>query len=155
MPRLMDWTADFTVAALRLSGVPVYREGVHFVIPTGQWSVIEACSGIKFLIASLMAGSLYAWLMYRSTGRRLAFIAASIAVPIIANWLRAYLIVMVGHLSKNRLMTNEDHIVFGWILFGAIMLLLYWQAARWREDTHATVARSIRRQSPCPVARSP
>jgi exosortase A len=136
VPRLMDWTADFTVTALRLSGVPVYREGVHFVIPTGQWSVIEACSGIKFLIASLMAGSLYAWLMYRSPGRRLAFIAASIAVPIIANWLRAYLIVMVGHLSKNRLMTNEDHIVFGWILFGAIMLLLYWQAARWREDTH-------------------
>ena len=136
VPRLMDWTADFTVAALRLSGVPVYREGVHFVIPTGQWSVIEACSGIKFLIASLMAGSLYAWLMYRSPGRRLAFIGASIAVPIIANWLRAYLIVMVGHLSKNRLMTNEDHIVFGWILFGAIMLLLYWQAARWREDTH-------------------
>ena len=135
VPQLMDWTADFTVAALRLSGVPVYREGVHFVIPTGQWSVIEACSGIKFLIASLMAGSLYAWLMYRSPGRRLAFIAASIAVPIIANWLRAYLIVMVGHLSKNRLMTNEDHIVFGWILFGAIMLLMYWQAARWREDT--------------------
>ena len=134
VPRLMDWTADFTVAALRLSGVPVYREGMHFVIPTGQWSVIEACSGIKFLIASLMAGSLYAWLMYRSPGRRLAFIAASIAVPIIANWLRAYLIVMVGHLSKNRLMTNEDHIVFGWILFGAIMLLMYWQAARWRED---------------------
>jgi EpsI family protein len=136
VPRLMDWTADFTVAALRLSGVPVYREGMHFVIPTGQWSVIEACSGIKFLIASFMAGSLYAWLMYRSTGRRLAFIAASLTVPIIANWLRAYLIVMVGHLSKNRLMTNEDHIVFGWILFGAIMLVLYWQAARWREDTH-------------------
>ena len=136
VPRLMDWTADFTVTALRLSGVPVYREGMHFVIPTGQWSVIEACSGIKFLIASVMAGSLYAWLMYRSTGRRLVFIAASIVVPIIANWLRAYLIVMVGHLSKNRLMTNEDHIVFGWILFGAIMLFLYWQAARWREDTH-------------------
>ena len=82
MPRLMDWTADFTVAALRLTGVPVYREGVHFVIPTGQWSVIEACSGIKFLIASVMAGSLYAWLMYRSPGRRIAFIAASIVVPL-------------------------------------------------------------------------
>ncbi len=134
VPRLMDWTADFTIAALRLTGVPVYREGVHFVIPTGQWSVIEACSGIKFLIASLMAGSLYAWLMYRSPGRRIAFLAASIVVPVLANWLRAYSIVMIGHLSHNRLMTNEDHIVFGWVLFGAIMLLLYWQGARWRED---------------------
>jgi exosortase A len=137
VPRLMDWTADFTVTALRLSGVPVYREGVHFVIPTGQWSVIEACSGIKFLIASMMAGSLYAWLMYRSTRRRLLFLAASLTVPLIANWLRAYLIVMIGHLSNNRLMTNEDHIVFGWFLFGAAMLLLYWIGARWREDTDA------------------
>ena len=112
VPKLMDWTADFTVAAVKLSGVPVYREGTHFVIPSGQWSVIEACSGIKFLIASLMGGSLYAWLLYRSPGRRLAFIGASIVVPLLANWLRAYTIVMVGHLSNNRLMTNDDHIVF-------------------------------------------
>jgi exosortase A len=135
VPRLMDWTAEVTIWALKLTGVPVYREGVHFVIPTGQWSVIEACSGIKFLIASIMAGSLYAWLMYRSPGRRIAFVAASIVVPLLANWLRAYSIVMIGHLSNNRLMTNEDHIVFGWVLFGAIMLLTYWLGTRWREDT--------------------
>jgi exosortase A len=140
VPKLMDWTADFTVAAVKLSGVPVYREGTHFVIPSGQWSVIEACSGIKFLIASLMGGSLYAWLMYRSPGRRLAFIGASIVVPLIANWLRAYIIVMIGHLSNNRLMTNDDHIVFGWILFAAIMLVMYGWGARWREDDPVTAA---------------
>jgi exosortase A len=134
VPKLMDWTADFTVTAVKLSGVPVYREGTHFVIPSGQWSVIEACSGIKFLIASLMGGSLYAWLMYRSPGRRLAFIGASILVPLIANWLRAYIIVMVGHLSNNRLMTGDDHLIFGWVLFAAIMLATYWFGARWRED---------------------
>ncbi|HEX7220616.1 MAG TPA: exosortase, partial [Burkholderiales bacterium] len=27
LPYLMSWTADFTVAALRLTGIPVYREG--------------------------------------------------------------------------------------------------------------------------------
>jgi exosortase A len=137
VPKLMEWTADFTVSALRLSGIPVYREAMHLVIPTGRWSVIEACSGIKFLIASLMTGSLYAFLMYRSAVRRAAFFGASILVPILANWLRAYFIVLIGHLSQNRMMTNEDHIVFGWVLFGAIMLLLYWQGARWREDRMA------------------
>ena len=39
MPRLMEWTAQFTVLGLRLSGIPVYREGLLFVIPTGNWSV--------------------------------------------------------------------------------------------------------------------
>jgi exosortase A len=134
VPWLMDRTADFTITALRLTGVPVYREGTHFVIPSGQWSVIAACSGIKFLIASIMAGSLYAWLMYRSPRRRALFLLASIVVPLLANWLRAYTIVLIGHLSSNRLMTHEDHVVFGWILFGAAMLLMYWIGAHWRED---------------------
>jgi hypothetical protein len=35
-PKLMEWTADATVAGLRLSGIPVYREGQHLVIPSGQ-----------------------------------------------------------------------------------------------------------------------
>ena len=51
MPQLIDWTADFTIAALRLTGIPVYREANSFVIPSGHWSVVEACSGIRYLIA--------------------------------------------------------------------------------------------------------
>jgi len=140
VPRLMDMTADVTVFALRLSGVPVYREGVHFVIPTGSWSVIAACSGVKFLIASLMAGTLYAYLIYRSWRRRLAFVVVSLTMPIVANWLRAYLVVMIGHLSNNQLMGNDDHIVFGWILFAGLMLLTFWFGLRWRQDA-PTVAR--------------
>jgi exosortase A len=103
MPRLMEWTADFTVIALRSSGVPVYREGQNFIIPSGSWSVVEACSGIRYLIASLTVGTLYAYLTYHSLKRRLIFVAISIIVPIVANWLRAYLIVMLGHLSGNKL----------------------------------------------------
>ena len=119
VPTLIDWTADFTVAALRFSGVPVYREGNHFVIPTGRWSVVEACSGVRYLIASLMVGTLYAAIAYRSARRRACFIVAAILVPIVANWLRAYMIVMLGHLSNNRLATGVDHIIYGWMFFGS------------------------------------
>ena len=44
LPILIEHTADFTVGALRLSGIPVYREGNNFVVPTGSWSVVDACS---------------------------------------------------------------------------------------------------------------
>ena len=71
LPWLMEMTADFTVSALRLSGVPVYREGMSFLIPSGAWSVVEACSGLRYLIASFMVGTLYAYLTYRSPRRRL------------------------------------------------------------------------------------
>ena len=48
-------------------GIPVYREGQNFIIPSGNWSVVEACSGVRYLIASLVIGTLYAYLTYRST----------------------------------------------------------------------------------------
>ena len=134
VPTMTNWTADFTVAALRATGVPIFREGNHFVIPSGSWSVVEACSGIKFLIASLMVGTLYAWLMYRSLARRVAFMLASIAVPFVANWLRAYLTVLIAHLTNNRWMLGIDHLLFGWILFAAALLALFWFGMRWRED---------------------
>ena len=53
LPTMIEWTADFTVAALRASGVPVLRDGMTFQIPTGSWSVVEACSGLRYLIASV------------------------------------------------------------------------------------------------------
>ena len=132
-PTLMQWTADFTVAALRASGVPVYREGLRFVIPSGSWSVVEACSGIRYLMASFMVGSLFAYLNYNSTRRRLIFVAISLVLPIVANWLRAYMIVMLGHLSNNRIATGADHILYGWVFFGIVIMLLFWIGARWAE----------------------
>lgn len=136
LPVLIEHTADFTVGALRLTGIPVYREGNNFVVPTGHWSVVEACSGLRYLIASVTLGLLYAHLSYRSLRRRLLFVLASIIVPIVANWFRAYMIVMIGHLSEMKYAVGVDHLLYGWLFFGVVMLLLFWIGSFWREDTH-------------------
>ncbi len=133
MPQFMEWTADFTVSALRLTGIPVYREGLQFVIPSGNWSVVEACSGVRYLIASVTVGTLFAYLNYRSLKRRLMFVAVSILVPVLANWMRAYMIVMLGHLSGNKLATGVDHIIYGWVFFGVVIMLMFFVGARWAE----------------------
>ena len=131
---MMIWTADFTVGAIRLTGVPVYRDGLFFELPTGRWSVVAACSGVRYLIASLALGTLFAHLMYRSWKRRLLFVAIAILVPIVANWLRAYGIVMIGHLSDMRLAAGVDHLIYGWIFFGVVIFLMFLIGAFWRED---------------------
>jgi len=51
----------------------------------------------------------------------------------VANWLRAYMIVMIGHLSNNKLAVGVDHIIYGWVFFGLVMLLLYWIGSMWQE----------------------
>jgi exosortase A len=133
LPVLMEYTANFTVMALRLSGIPVYREGLQFVIPSGNWSVVEACSGVRYLIASFMIGTLFAYLNYRSMRRRLAFMCVSIVVPIVANWLRAYMIVMLGHFSGNTIAVGVDHLIYGWVFFGVVIMIMFLIGARWAE----------------------
>ncbi len=133
LPTLMHYTAEFTVWALRMSGVPVYQEGLHFVVPNGRWSVVEACSGVRYLIASLFVGALYAYLNYTSLKRRLLFMLVAIAVPIVANWLRAYFIVMLGYHSGNKIAVGVDHILYGWVFFGVVIFLMFWIGGRWHE----------------------
>ena len=82
IPPLMEFTADFTVGMLRLTGIPVYRDGLFFSIPSGNWSVVEGCSGVRYVIASLTLGVIYAYLTYQSWWRRLIFILASALVPV-------------------------------------------------------------------------
>jgi exosortase A len=137
MPQFMEWTADFTVAALQFSGIPVYREGLNFVIPSGSWSVVEACSGIRYMIASFMVGSLFAYLNYSTLRRRLIFCAVSLLVPLVANWLRAYLIVMLGHFSGNTLAVGVDHLIYGWLFFGIVIGIMFMIGARWSQPPAA------------------
>jgi exosortase A len=133
VPSMMGWTADFAAMAVRLSGVPIYREGLQFVIPSGTWSVVEACSGVRYLIASFMVGTLFAYLNFQSPRRRALFMVASLLVPIVANWVRAYLIVMIGHLSSNRLAAGVDHIIYGWVFFGLVIGGMFMLGARYAE----------------------
>jgi exosortase A len=131
---LMGVTADFTVSMLQFVGIPVYREGTFFSIPSGDWSVVEGCSGLRYLIASITLGVLYAYLTYRSWQRRLLFSIAAMVVPVFANSGRAFMIVMIAHLSDMKLALGVDHYIYGWVFFGIVMLLLFWVGSFWRED---------------------
>ena len=143
IPQLMTWTADFTALALRLTGIPVFHEGQQLIIPTGTWSVVEACSGVRYLIASFMVGVLFANLNYQSLHRRLIFVALSLIVPVVANWLRAYTVILLGHYSGNRLAVGVDHLIYGWLFFGVVIGVMYLIGARWAEPAPAVAKRAV------------
>lgn len=140
IPPLMEITADTTEVLVRATGIPIYREGMYLYLPTGTWSVIEACSGIRYLIASVALGLCYAHLTYHSWRRQTAFMALAFILPIIANSARAYILVMVGHLTDMRYGIGADHLLFGWVFFGVVLLLMFWIGNFWQEDEQATVA---------------
>ncbi|MDH5378029.1 MAG: exosortase A, partial [Gammaproteobacteria bacterium] len=134
VPVMIEFTADFTVGMVNLVGVPVYREGNYFELPTGRWSVVEACSGVRYLIASVALGFLYSYLTYSSLSKRTIFILVSIIVPIVANGVRAFLIVMIGHLSGMTLATGVDHLVYGWLFFGIVVGVMFFIGSYWRDE---------------------
>jgi exosortase A len=134
-PTLQDVTTWFTRHGLDLLGVPAYIDGYIIEIPEGTFLVAEACAGLRFLIASIAFGVLYALLMYRSPIRRGVFIAVSIVVPIVANGIRAMGIVWLGHILGSAEAAATDHVLYGWIFFSIVILLLIALGLPFRQDT--------------------
>src|SRR5260370_716697 len=108
-------TAFLAVALLKLGGVPVRADGLFIYTPTGEWLVAEACSGVRFLIASIAFGALLSSLFLRTWPRRAAFMTLSVLVPILANGIRVFGIVLIGYLTSNEIAAGADHILYGWL----------------------------------------
>jgi len=139
-PALMDATADATVWAVRASGLPVVRDGLQFALPSGRWSVVEACSGLRYLLAAGVLATLFAALNFRRLRPRVLFVATALGLALLANWLRAFTVVMVGHASGMRLAVGDDHVVYGWVFFGALMAGVAAMGLRWRDPPDAAEA---------------
>ena len=132
VPTLVKWSAKFAELGIRASGVPIYRDGAYFVLPSGSWSIADACSGVAFLSTCLLLGVLYAWTIYHSPLKRLAFIAGSAIIGVVGNWIRVYVTMMVAHITDNRLL-RDDHYTFGWLLFAVFLFVFCWLGWRYRD----------------------
>ena len=152
VPPLQDFTAWFAFHALTLSQVPAVLDHRTISLPTSVWTIAETCSGIRYLFASVVLGIFYSLLIYRSRKRQLIFLGVSMVVPIAANALRAYGIVLVGYLTNNRLAAGVDHLIYGGVFFVAVQLGMLAAGLRWREtpEVHAAIPRESATPDPGP-----
>jgi len=123
VPGLQQFTATFSVALLRLADIPVFHDGIMIETPTGLFEVAEACAGIRFLIANVMIGALFAYLAMGRLWKWAAFMAIAVTLPIIANGFRAFGIILIAYLTDNEYAAGVDHIIYGWGFFAVIMLV--------------------------------
>ena len=98
-----------------------YIDGDFVVLRYGTFVVERGCSGMNFFIAGTMLSSLYAYWFLNGWAARLIAIVAGATASIFANWLRVFIIVMAGDLSRMQHSLVDDHIGFGWIVFVLVM----------------------------------
>ncbi len=131
---LQDITTVFVDHGLRILHIPAYITGYTIEIPEGTFLIAEACAGLRFLIAAVAFGCLYALLMYRGWLRRAVFIAVSVVVPVIANGFRALGIITLGHLLGSAQAVEADHVLYGWVFFSIVILILIALGLPFRQD---------------------
>lgn len=124
VPQLQIITADISTALLNVVNIPVYREGLYLYLPNGTFHVAEACAGIRFLIGTFSLGVLLAYLNYQTLWKRALFIFICALVPVIANGIRAFGIIVIGYLSDMKHAVGADHLVYGWFFFLFVLALL-------------------------------
>ncbi|RYE03952.1 MAG: exosortase A [Sphingomonadales bacterium] len=128
---LQEITTAMVIPLLHVTGVPAVVDGVLITTPNGYFEIAEACSGAKFVIAMVAYGVLVANVCYVSWGRRAAFLAMALIVPIIANGIRAWATIYAAWWTSVERATGMDHIVYGWVFFALVMIVVLAIGWKW------------------------
>ncbi|WP_020408142.1 EpsI domain-containing exosortase [Hahella ganghwensis] len=147
IPTLQDIAAKWSVVLLNYSSVPVFRNGLYIDIPQGRFLVAEACSGISFTIVSVVIGSLLAHLNYTKLWKKSLFILISFLVPIAANILRVYGIIIIAFYSDMEYAVGADHLIYGWFFFSIVIFLLILMGEIGREPESAFKRQALMKKS--------
>ncbi|MDX5930098.1 exosortase A [Acidiphilium acidophilum] len=154
VPALQQFTTDFVDAGLRVLGIAYFTHGYTIEIAQGAFHIAEACAGLRFLIAAIAFSVLYALLIFRSTTRRLTFIAVAVTVPVIANGFRALGIVWLGHELGSAKAGATDHVLYGYIFFSIVLFILILLGLPFRQDGTRPGAGVAAVDEPAPAMRA-
>lgn len=124
VPPMQTLTADMSMGMLAMAGIPAHIEGIFITTPGGYFAVAEACSGVKFLVAMLALSVLAAHLCFQSWRRRVVFMIVALIIPVIANGFRAFSTMWIAEHWGIEFAASADHVVYGWVFFGIVILLV-------------------------------
>lgn len=131
---LQHVSRDGAVLLLKAFSIPVFVEGWTIEVPMGTFVVERGCSGLNFILASLALALLFGKLTYRRWSLRISCVVMSLVVAVVANILRVFLIVAITQWSERRINIADDHLFYGWVFFGVIMVICMWFGMRYAEN---------------------
>ena len=152
VPPLMQWTAGAAIVLLNISGVPVHSDGLLLHVPAGSFEVVEACSGVRYLIVGLVLATLFSHYTYSSFRKGCAFVLAVGFAVVAANGLRAYLVILIANATEMR--WGTDHHFFGLVIFGITLAAAFFVGHRFRDGDSAVEPKAHPAEQPTRMDRS-
>jgi exosortase A len=131
---MQHFATRFVDISLNLLGIPHYTEGTIIEMTNGRFEIAEACAGLRFLIATVTLGVLFAYLMYERIYKVVAFLLASVIIPLVGNGLRCVGIILLAHFTDNKYGAGADHLVYGWGFNVTILLVLIFVGSLFRDE---------------------
>lgn len=138
-PILQAITIKVVGVALMALHIPALLIGDRVELPSGTFQIVEGCSGTHFFMVSATLAVLYGWLWYRRLKPTLALLAVALAVAMLANWLRVFLVIYAGYLTEmQHFLVQVDHYYFGWVMYMLLMAPVFWFARHFEPEDAAT-----------------
>jgi len=125
---LTTWVAEHT---LQLMGVPTHVDGHQVTIPAGTFSIVEGCSGKRYLMIALAFATI-AGVMHELRGRATAILlAATVLLALVTNWARVVTVIYAGHATNmQHYLVAVEHKTFGYALFIPLLIVIVFVARR-------------------------
>jgi exosortase len=121
---LQHTSANMSYLIFRLTGVPIFREGLVFHLPGISIEVAEECSGIRSSIALFMTTILASYLFLRSGSRRFILILTILPLAIFKNAARIVTLSLLAVYVDKSFLTNSLLHKKGGIVFFILALSL-------------------------------
>ncbi len=121
---LQKASADVTDVIFRISGTPVFREGLRFSLPGVVIEVAPECSGIRSSIALFITTLLLGNLFLNSARMQVALVILALPLLVVKNAIRIATLSWLGAYVSRDFLTGELH-HRGGILFLLLALVLF------------------------------
>jgi exosortase D (VPLPA-CTERM-specific) len=122
--QLQLWSSALGVGCLQLVGVTAFREGNVIDLGPIQLQVVEACSGIRYLLPLTSLALLCAYLFKDRMWKRVVLVLSSIPISVLVNGFRIGMIGVLVEWYGQGAAEGFYHLFEGWVLFMASLGLL-------------------------------
>lgn len=116
--------AKWATFALQLLDLPVYREGNIIFLPRLSLEIVEACSGLRSLMALVALSVIWAYLSQPTVFKRVILVLLAIPIALVANAFRIWTTGMLAHWVGPQAADGFYHAFAGWLVFVVAWILL-------------------------------